>query len=150
MTTASDSIPLPQSRDLELAEVLEQLRAAREILRVIADARSDVQPVFQTIVRNAVSLCGSLFANVFRFDGELLHEHFPDSEFAKTIRPHYKMPRDTCNGRRRKHSGALAAGALCHGNALAARACWLGGAALQTSGARPHSAQKGGHRAEQP
>jgi hypothetical protein len=29
--------------------------------------------VFETIVRNAVSLCGSLFANVFRFDGELLH-----------------------------------------------------------------------------
>jgi len=29
--------------------------------------------VYETIVRNAVSLCGSLFANVFRFDGELLH-----------------------------------------------------------------------------
>src|SRR5262249_42660813 len=34
---------------------------------------ADVQPVFETIVRNAVSLCGSLYANVFRFDGELLH-----------------------------------------------------------------------------
>jgi len=32
-----------------------------------------VQPVFETIVRSAVSLCGSLYANVFRFDGELLH-----------------------------------------------------------------------------
>ncbi|HUE45249.1 MAG TPA: GAF domain-containing protein, partial [Aestuariivirgaceae bacterium] len=29
--------------------------------------------MFETIVRNAVSLCGSLFANVFQFDGELLH-----------------------------------------------------------------------------
>src|SRR3974390_2986422 len=34
---------------------------------------TQVQAVFETIVRKAVSLCGSLFANVFRFDGELLH-----------------------------------------------------------------------------
>jgi hypothetical protein len=32
-----------------------------------------VQPVFETIVRNAVTLCGSLYASVFRFDGALLH-----------------------------------------------------------------------------
>jgi hypothetical protein len=32
-----------------------------------------VQPVFETIVQSAVSLCGSPYANVFRFDGELLH-----------------------------------------------------------------------------
>jgi hypothetical protein len=34
-----------------------------------------VTVVFDTIVRNAVSLslCGNLFANVFRFDGGLLH-----------------------------------------------------------------------------
>ena len=30
-------------------------------------------PVFDAIAKNAVTLCGSLFANVFRFDGELLH-----------------------------------------------------------------------------
>jgi hypothetical protein len=57
----------------ELAEAREQQVAASEILRVISSSPTDVQPVFDTIVRNAVSLCGSLFANVFRFDGELLH-----------------------------------------------------------------------------
>jgi hypothetical protein len=36
-------------------------------------AQKRVQPAFEAIVRNAVSLCGSLFANVFRFDRELLH-----------------------------------------------------------------------------
>ena len=56
-----------------LAKSLEQQEATSEILRVISSSPSDAQPVFETIVRNAVSLCGSLFANVFRFDGELLH-----------------------------------------------------------------------------
>jgi signal transduction histidine kinase len=57
----------------ERDEALEQLAATSEILRVIRTSPTDVQPVFETIVRSAVSLCGSLFANVFRFDGELLH-----------------------------------------------------------------------------
>jgi signal transduction histidine kinase len=57
----------------ELAEAREQQAATSEILRAISAAPIDAQPVFDTIVRKAVSLCGSLFANVFRFDGELLH-----------------------------------------------------------------------------
>jgi len=60
-------------RTRERDEAREQQTATAEILRVIRTSPSDVQPVFETIVRNAVSLCGSLFANVFRFDGELLH-----------------------------------------------------------------------------
>jgi signal transduction histidine kinase len=61
--------------DLEkkLAEALEQQAATSEILRVISTSPTDAQSVFEMIVRNAVSLCGSLFANVFRYDGELLH-----------------------------------------------------------------------------
>src|SRR5215472_5499257 len=51
----------------------EQQKATAEILRMIRNSPADVQPVFETIVRSAVSLCGSLYANVFRFDGELLH-----------------------------------------------------------------------------
>ena len=57
----------------ERDEALEQLAATSEILRVIRTSPTDVQPAFETIVRSAVSLCGSVFANVFRFDGELLH-----------------------------------------------------------------------------
>jgi signal transduction histidine kinase len=57
----------------ELSEAREQQTATAEILNVISTSPTDVQPVLQTIVRNAVSLCGSLFAVVFRFDGELLH-----------------------------------------------------------------------------
>jgi len=57
----------------EREEALEQQRATAEILRLIRTSPADLQPIFETIVRNSVSLCGSLFANVFRFDGELVH-----------------------------------------------------------------------------
>ncbi len=62
-----------EARNRDLTEALEQQTATGDVLNVISRSRSDLQPVFETIVRNAVSLCGSLFANVFRFDGELLH-----------------------------------------------------------------------------
>ena len=57
----------------ELTEAREQQTATAEVLRVISTSPTDERPVYETIVRKAVSLCGSLFANVFRFDGELLH-----------------------------------------------------------------------------
>src|SRR5262245_15293920 len=60
-------------RSRELAEVLAQQAATSEILRVISRSYADVQPVFETIVRNAVTLCNSLFANVFRYNDGLLH-----------------------------------------------------------------------------
>jgi GAF domain-containing protein len=49
------------------------LTATGEILRVISSSPTDVQPVFDTIVRSAVRLCDGLFSTLFRFDGELLH-----------------------------------------------------------------------------
>jgi signal transduction histidine kinase len=57
----------------QLAEALEQQIATSGILKVISTSPTDAQPVHETIVRNAVALCGGLFALVFRFDGELLH-----------------------------------------------------------------------------
>ena len=57
----------------ETKEALERQTATSEILRVIAESQTDVQPVFDTIVRNAAALCNGMFANAFRYDGELLH-----------------------------------------------------------------------------
>src|SRR5262245_35859562 len=62
-----------QTRDRELAEALEQQTATAEILRVISRSPTDVQPVFDTIVRSAVRLCDGLHGFVGRFDGELIH-----------------------------------------------------------------------------
>ncbi len=57
----------------ETKEALERQTATGEILQVMSGSQTDVQPVFDTIVRHAVALCEGLFANVFRYDGEKLH-----------------------------------------------------------------------------
>src|SRR5262249_60192354 len=57
----------------ELSEAREQQRATAEILGVISSLPADVQPVFDTIVRNFVLLCGSVFGTIYTFDGELVH-----------------------------------------------------------------------------
>jgi GAF domain-containing protein len=62
-----------EARNRELTEALDQQTATSEILRVISQSQTDVQPVFDTIVRSTVRLCNGLFSTVFQFDGELLH-----------------------------------------------------------------------------
>jgi len=57
----------------QVTEALEQQTATSEILRVISSSPTDVQPVFDTIVRSAVRLCGGLFSALYQFDGELIH-----------------------------------------------------------------------------
>ncbi len=79
----------------ETKEALERQTATADILRVISSSPADVQPVFDTIVRNAVRLCESAFANVFRYDGELVHyvaSHNVSSE-ATISRMKEKYPR---------------------------------------------------------
>jgi len=80
--TESNADPFAENRTLReqiaqlkaaVAEYGEQYTATAEILKVIASSPSDVQPVFDIIAHNAAVLCGSVFANVFTFDGEQLH-----------------------------------------------------------------------------
>jgi signal transduction histidine kinase/methyl-accepting chemotaxis protein len=86
-----------KQRTAELSETLEQQTATSQILRVISTSPTDVQPVFEIIVRNALSLCDGLFANAFRFDGELLHflaSHSVHSDYLELLRPKYPMRPD--------------------------------------------------------
>jgi hypothetical protein len=56
-----------------LAEAVEQQTATAEILKVISTSPTDVQPVFDAIAAAALKLCRATLANVFRYDGELIH-----------------------------------------------------------------------------
>ena len=57
----------------EVAEARAQLAATAEILNIIASSPTNLQSVFDAIARNALTLCGSVFSTVFRFDGHLMH-----------------------------------------------------------------------------
>jgi signal transduction histidine kinase len=61
-----------EARNRELTESLEQQTATGEILRVISRSPTDVQPVFDVMVRNAVKLCDALFSTVAEVDGEVI------------------------------------------------------------------------------
>src|SRR5215831_14351890 len=62
-----------EARNRALTESLEQQTATGEILRVISSSPTDVQPVFEAVVANAVTLCGGNFGAVWRYDGRFLH-----------------------------------------------------------------------------
>jgi GAF domain-containing protein/CheY-like chemotaxis protein len=82
-----------QAKNASLTEALEQQTATANILRVISSSPTDVQPVFDAIVRSAVQLCGAQFGVVHRFDGEQLHvvAHDVTPEVLEGLRRAYPM-----------------------------------------------------------
>jgi two-component system, NtrC family, sensor kinase len=55
-------------RNRDLTTALNRQTATSEILRVISQSPTAVQPVFDTIVRNAVQLCGATYGSAYRID----------------------------------------------------------------------------------
>ena len=75
--TASSSTPI---HDVEVArltrelnEALERQAATSEVLEVISVSPGDLQPVFASMLENAVRICDATFGNINRWDGEALH-----------------------------------------------------------------------------
>jgi GAF domain-containing protein len=61
-----------QTINRDLTAALDQQTATSDILRAIAHAPIDTQPVFDTIVRSATRLCNGFTATVLRTDGTMM------------------------------------------------------------------------------
>ncbi|HUG33341.1 MAG TPA: GAF domain-containing protein [Anaerolineales bacterium] len=54
-----------QQKNAEISEALEQQTATSDILQVITNSPTDVQPIFEAIVERAKALTGGIFSSVF-------------------------------------------------------------------------------------
>ena len=59
-----------QARTEELSESLRQQTATAEVLKTISRTASDLQRVLETLLENAVRICGARHGLIFRYDGD--------------------------------------------------------------------------------
>ena len=90
-----------QSRNRDLTEALEQQTATSEVLQVIANSPTDLQPVLDTVIANAVKLAGAKQGHIRQYDGEFLRlvAHYNETpETVESLTPSRPVP-ESLNGR---------------------------------------------------
>ena len=63
-----------QARNRDLTEALEQQTATSEILAVIANSPTDIQPVLNAVAENAARLCDSQDAQIYQIEGDIIRK----------------------------------------------------------------------------
>jgi hypothetical protein len=86
-----------------LSEALERQTATSEVLRVISSSPGDLEPVFQTILANAVRICEATFGTLFLRDGDAfrvvaMHNAPPAYADARKREPLVRPKPDTALG----------------------------------------------------
>jgi GAF domain-containing protein len=62
-----------RQRTDDLTESLEQQTATSKVLSVISSPAGELEPVFQTMLENAVRICEAKFGIMYRFDGDAMY-----------------------------------------------------------------------------
>jgi GAF domain-containing protein len=62
-----------RQRTSDLTESLEQQTATSKVLSVISGSPGDLQPVFASMLENAVRICDAKFGNIYRWQDDALH-----------------------------------------------------------------------------
>ena len=81
-----------QVRNRDLTEALEQQTATSEVLGVIASSPTELQPVLDTLIANAVKLSGATKGHVRQLDGEFLRVVAHYGETAEQIALYHSWP----------------------------------------------------------
>ena len=55
----------------DLADAIERQTVTSEVLQAIGGSASEVQPVFETVIRHAVRLCGADAGTIYQLDGDV-------------------------------------------------------------------------------
>ncbi len=93
-----------RQRTSDLTESLEQQTATSDVLRVISSSPGELEPVFATMLQNAVRICDAKFGNIYRKDRDVLRlvaTHGTPPAFAEARRrsPHHRLSPESLMGR---------------------------------------------------
>ena len=84
-------------RTTDLTELLEQQTAIGEILRVISNSPSDVQPVLDSVAEHAARICEAQIVDIYLIENSTLRYAASFGDFARP--PIQKLDRSTVSGR---------------------------------------------------
>ena len=102
-----------RQRTDDLSDSLEQQTATSEVLRVISSSPSELEPVFQSMLVNAMRICEAEFGHLLLYDGKSFR-----AAYLHNLPPAYRKfwRAGTCARKREACSRAIAADQGSHSN----------------------------------